>query len=377
MNGWLPVLSFYPDTTCAGRTIPLLLEPMKLGIIGKPQCGKTTVFNAASQQLETVGDFSQSSHRAIIKVPDPRVDRIAEIIKPDKVTYAEIEFLDAPGFTGKGKEAGASEINPEIRLMDALILVIDYFSDGAEPERDIHNLIDEMILSDQVLIESNIEKKSRKIKLTGDKAGAHELELLQKCLDHLEKEKPLIDMEFSEDDDKLLRGYMFLTRKPLLIVLNISEDKLPEAKKIQRDFDRFIRPNKQELMVMCGKIQMELVSLDEDERQAFLQELGISGLAVDRFVQQSYGLLGLISFLTTGPPETRAWTIKKGTSAQKAAGVIHSDIERGFIRAEVVKFDDFIRLKTPAAIKAAGKMRLEGKEYIVEDGDVILFRFNV
>jgi len=350
---------------------------MKLGIIGKPQCGKTTIFNAASHQQETVGDFSQSSHRAIIKVPDSRVDRIAEIEKPKKITYAEIEFLDAPGFTGKGKEAGTAEINPEIRMMDALILVIDYFSDEADPERYIHNLIDEMILSDQVLIENNIDKKSRKIKLTGDKAGAHELDLLKKCQAHLEEEKPLIDMEFSNEDDKLLRGYMFLTRKPLLIVLNISEDKLPEAEKIQRDFDRFIRPNKLELMVMCGKIQMELVSLAEDEREAFLQELGISGMAVDRFVQKSYGLLGLISFLTTGPPETRAWTIKSGTNAHKAAGVIHSDIERGFIRAEVVKFDDFIQLKTPAAIKAAGKMRLEGKEYIVGDGDVILFRFNV
>ncbi|MBN1213444.1 MAG: redox-regulated ATPase YchF [candidate division Zixibacteria bacterium] len=350
---------------------------MKLGIIGKPQCGKTTIFNAASHQQETVGDFSQSSHRAVIKVPDSRVDRIAELIKPDKVTYAEVEFLDAPGFTGKGKEAGAMEINPEIRMMDALILVIDYFSDRADPERYIRNLIDEMILSDQVLIESNLEKKSRKIKLTGDKAGTHELDLLQKCLTHLEEEKPLIDMEFSDDDDKLLRGYMFLTRKPLLIVLNISEDKLPEVDKIQRDFNRFVQPKKQELMVMCGKIQMELVSLDEDERQAFLKELGISGMAVDRFIQKSYGLLGLISFLTTGPPETRAWTIKKGITAQKAAGVIHSDIERGFIRAEVVKFDDFIQLKTPSAIKAAGKMRLEGKEYIIEDGDVILFRFNV
>ncbi|MDD3732459.1 MAG: DUF933 domain-containing protein [candidate division Zixibacteria bacterium] len=350
---------------------------MKLGIIGKPQCGKTTIFNAASQQQEAVGDFSQSLHRAIIKVPDRRVEKIAEISKPDKISFAEIEFLDAPGFTGKGRDAGESEINPELRLMDALILVIDYFSDQADPEHDIRNLIDEMILSDQVLVENNIEKKTRKIKLSGDKTGAHELELLSLCRAHLEQEKPLIELAFTEEDEKLLRGYMFLTRKPFLIVLNISEDKLSGAARIQKEFSHFIMPGKQELMVICGKIQMELVGLEDSEKQLFLKELGISGLAVDRFIQKSYELLGLLSFLTTGPPEARAWTIKKGTTALKAAGVIHSDIERGFIRAEVICYEDFIELKTPAAIKAAGKMRLEGKDYIVQDGDVILFRFNV
>jgi len=350
---------------------------MKLGIIGKPQCGKTTIFNAASNQQEAVGDFSQSSHRAIIKVPDERVDKIAAIEKPKKITYAEIEFLDAPGFTGKGKESSVSELNPEIRLMDTLVLVIDAFSDDADPEQNIKNLIDEMILSDQVLIDNNIKKKSRKIKLTGDKAGVHELELLKKCLEHLEQEKPLIDMEFTDNDDKLLRGYMFVTRKPLLIVLNLSEDKLPRVREIEKEFSNYIKPGEQELLVMCGKIQMELVGLEDDERQMFLEELGIAGLATERFVKKSYELLGLISFLTTGPPETRAWTIKKGTVAQKAAGIIHSDIERGFIRAEVVTYKDFIEFQTPAAIKAAGKMRLEGKEYVVKDGDVILFRFNV
>ena len=350
---------------------------MKLGIIGKPQSGKTTIFNAASNQQEAVGDFSQSSHRAIIKVPDERVDKLAAIDKPKKITYAEIEFLDAPGFTGKGKESAPGEINPELKLMDALVPVIDAFSADADPRQNIKNLIDEMILSDQVLIDNNIEKKSRKIKLTGDKAGAHELDLLKKCLEHLEQEKPLIDLAFSEEEDKLLRGYMFVTRKPLLIVLNIAEDQLPRAQEIEKEFADFVRPGKQELIVMCGKIQMELVGLEDEERQMFLDELGIAGLATERFIKKSYDLLGLISFLTSGSPETRAWTIKKGTVAQKAAGVIHSDIERGFIRAEVVSFDDFIAHQTPAAIKAAGKMRLEGKEYIVRDGDVILFRFNV
>ncbi|MFZ5981582.1 MAG: DUF933 domain-containing protein [Candidatus Zixiibacteriota bacterium] len=350
---------------------------MKLGIIGKPQSGKTTIFNAASKQQEAVGDFSQSSHRAIIKVLDERVDKIAAIDNPKKITYAEIEFLDAPGFTGKGKESSPGEINPELKQMDALILVIDAFSVDASPRHNLKNLIDEMILSDQVLIDSNIEKKSRKIKLTGDKAGAYELDLLKKCLSHLELEKPLIDLDFSEDDDKLLRGYMFITRKPSLIVLNIAEDQLPRTKEIEKEYADFVRPGKQEFMVMCGKIQMELVGLEDEERQMFLDELGITGMATERFIKKAYDLLGLISFLTSGAPESRAWTIKKGTNAQKAAGVIHSDIERGFIRAEVVAYEDYITYQTPAAIKAAGKMRLEGKDYIVRDGDVILFRFNV
>lgn len=350
---------------------------MKLGIIGKPQSGKTTVFNAASGQQEAVGDYSQAIHKAIIKVPDERVDKLAEIVQPKKVTYAEIEFLDAPGISGKGKESTDLEISSDLRQMDALIVVLDAFTGESDPKADLQDIVDEMILADQVMIESNIEKRERKAQLTGDKTGQREVELLKRCLASLEEMKPLIDLDMTDDEKKSLRGYMFMTQKPILIVLNIPEDKLSEQKALLQQFDDVIKPDKCEAVALCGKIEMELVTLEDDDRQMFMDELGIKTPAVDKVIQKSYALLGQISYLTAGEPEVRAWTIRKGTNAQKAAGVIHSDIERGFIRAEVVKYDDYVELQTAAAIKAAGKMRLEGKEYIVGDGDVILFRFNV
>ena len=350
---------------------------MKLGIIGKPQCGKTTIFNAAAGKTEAVGDFSQASHRAVIKVPDERVEKLAELVQPKKITFAEIEFLDAPGFTGKGKEAGGHEINPELRLMDALMLVVDAFSPQSNPEQYIPNLIAEMILDDLAIVENNIDKKSRKMKLTGDKSAARELELLELCKSHLESEKPLIDIDFTPEDEKMLRGYTFLSQKPLLLVLNISEEDIPEAENWYQKYAHYVSPGKYDVAVVCGKIEAELVSLDPEDRAVFMAELGITKPAVELVVQKAYALLGLISFLTVGKPEARAWTIRKGSTAVQAAGAIHSDIEKGFIRAEVTSYEDYITYKTPAALKAAGKTRLEGKEYIVQDGDVILFRFNV
>lgn len=350
---------------------------MKLGIIGKPQSGKTTIFNAAADAHEAVGDFSQSVHRAVIRVPDERVEKLADIVNPKKATHAEIEFLDAPGFSGEGKHSSRLEVHPDLRKMDAFMLVVDAFSGTSNPESEIRSLIDEMILVDQAMLEGMIDRKTRKIKLAGDKSEERDLELLRRCIAHLEQEKPLLEMPLSEEETRQLRGHQFLSQKPLLIVLNISEDNLAESGKIAEKFSSLREPGKREVVVVCGKIEAELVGLEREERKQFLSELGIARPAMEQVIQQSYELLGLISFLTAGEPEVRAWTIHKGTSAQKAAGVIHSDIERGFIRAEVVRYEDYIQHKTAAALKAAGKQRLEGKEYIVQDGDVILFRFNV
>lgn len=350
---------------------------MKLGLIGKPQSGKTTIFNAAAGMQESVGDYSQAIHRAVIKVPDPRLQTLADIVQPKKITPAEIEFLDAPGLSGKGRESGAVEFNAELRQMDAYIMVVDCFSPDARPEADIRSLLEEMMLLDQLLIENAIEKKEKKAKMTGDKKEAGELDLLKRCAAHLEKELPLIELNLPDDEQKMIRGYMFLSQKPLLITLNISEEKLAESDQVRKSMAQFIQTGKRELAVVCGKIEMELVTLDPTERVSFMADLGITAPAVDQVIQKSYALLGLISFLTAGEPEVRAWTIRKGTNAQRAAGVIHSDIERGFIRAEVVAYDDYVTHKTPAAIKAAGKFRLEGKEYPLVDGDVVLFRFNV
>jgi len=350
---------------------------MKLGILGRPQSGKTTVFNAAACQSEAVGDFSKATHRSLIKIPDNRLLELAKLVNPKKITYATVEFLDTPGLSGHGKASKSLEISAELRQAEAFMLVVDAFSPDAKPEVDIRSLIDEMILLDHLLVESNLERRARKVKLTGDKSEAREIELLSECLVQLEQEKPLIDCEFNPDDEKKLKGYQFLTQKPILVVLNISECDIENAEEIVLKYSSFFREGKCELTVMCGKIEMELVSLDNDEREMFMTDLGITASATDVVIQKSYKLLGLISFLTAGEPEVRAWTIRAGTTAQMAAGVIHSDIERGFIRAEVTAYDDYITLKSQAAIKAAGKQRLEGKQYLVTDGDVILFRFNV
>lgn len=350
---------------------------MKLGIIGKPQCGKTSIFNAASGQQAAVGDFSQSSHRAIVKVPDERVDKLSEIAQSEKITYAEIELLDAPGFTGKGRASGPLEISPELHQVDALIMVIDGFSPESDPQRFVPNLMDEMILADEVAIEANLEKKKRKFKVTGDKSGNREIDLLKRCLEHLENEKPLIDFELDSDETKLLHGYGFLSAKPILVVINISEDRIPQTDAIRQECSDFMVEGKRDLAVICGAIEMELATLDGDDRQMFMEDLGIKVAAVDKVIQKSYNLLGLISFLTMGPKESRAWPIRAGMVAQEAAGAVHSDIARGFIRAEVTRYEDILEYRTAAALKAAGKTRLEGKTYVVKDGDEILFRFNV
>jgi hypothetical protein len=215
------------------------------------------------------------------------------------------------------------------------------------------------------------------MKVTGDKTALQGLDLLKKVLGILENEQPLLDADFTPEEEKELRGFQFLSQKPLLVVLNISEEALADKEKIYNEHASIVAPGKRELAVICGKIQADLIGLDEEDQQMFMEDLGIKEKATDKLIQQSYALLGLISYLTAGEPEVRAWTIKKGTTAVKAAGVIHSDIERGFIRAEVVAYSDYDELETAAAMKAAGKSRLEGKEYVVADGDVILFRFNV
>ncbi len=349
---------------------------MRLGIIGAPQSGKTTIFNAAAGQQEAVGDFSQAVRRAVIKVPDDRLGALAEIFQPKKITPAEIEFVDAPGLSGSSS-GGAQEFSPELRQMDAFIAVINAFTEDASPRTAIDNLVAEMIILDQALLESNIDKRERKANLTGDKSEQQELDLLRRCLQHLEAERPVIELELAPNEEKALRGYQLLSQKPLLFVLNIGENDLGRVAALSDEFGDVVVPGQRDLVAVCGKIEMELMALEDEERTAFMTDLGITAPATELVIQKSYALLGFISFLTAGDPEVRAWTIREGTRAQDAAATIHSDIARGFIRAEVVSFADQIEHRTSANLKAAGKMRLEGKEYIVADGDVILFRFNV
>jgi GTP-binding protein YchF len=351
---------------------------MRLGIIGLPQSGKTTLFNAVSGLSEAVGDYSRAVHKAIIKVPDRRLDDLAELTKPAKVTHAEIEFLDAAGFSGKGKENKAElEITPELRNMDALAIVIDYFSEESNPERDIQTMLDEMTLADMAVLENNIAKIKHLIKIAGKHERKPELEILKRCQEALNDGKLIAELPLTDEESKIIRGYAFLTLKPHLIVINISEDKLSSTAQIAEKYSSWDKVGIRETAVVCGKIEMELAQLGDEERKNFLEELGIERPAMDRFIRQSYHLLGLISFFTIGPPEARAWTIRKGTVALKAAGIIHTDFERGFIRAEVASYEDYMKYHTLPALKAAAKVHIEGKDYQVRDGDVILFRFNV
>jgi len=352
---------------------------MKLGIIGLPQSGKTTIFNAVSGQQEAVGDYSRTVHRAVIKVPDERLDNLAEIINPKKVTHAEIEFLEAAGFSGKGKEAkdDIGSLTPELRLMDALVIVLDAFSENAAPEEDYRTIIDEMILADLIVIEHNIEKLERTIQLTGKKERALELEVLKRCHKALNEEKLISELGLEPNEEKAVRGYAFLTLKPFLLTFNISEDELENYSELYKAYEKYCKEQIRDISVICGKIEMELSVLDDEARKEFLEELNIERPVVEKFIRKSYHLEGLISFFTVGDPECRAWTIREGTTAKKAAGAVHTDMERGFIRAEVASYEDYVEYKTLPALKSAAKLHIEGKDYIVQDGDVILFRFNV
>lgn len=350
---------------------------MKLGIIGLPQSGKTSLFNAASGMAVEVGDFSQKEHRAIIKVPDNRLDQLTTLLTTRKITYAEIEFLDAAAFTGKGKQAGEISIPAELRLMDAFIIVLDAFTGERDPKKDLQIIMEEMILADLAVVENNVEKIARLIKVTGKRERARELELLEKCRDILNEEKMVGELDLGDEDWKTLRGYAFLTQKPQLLVLNISEEKLADFERLHSDFSKYNAEGRRDIAIVCARIEMELAALPQGDRRAFLDDLGIEKPVIDEVIQRSYTLLGLISFFTIGEPECRAWTIKKGSAAPKAAGAIHTDFERGFIKAEVATFDDYMVYKTLPGLKAAAKLHIEGKDYIVQDGDVILFRFNV
>ncbi len=352
---------------------------MKIGIIGLPQSGKTTIFKAAAGKAEAVGDYSQASHRAIIKVPDRRLDRLSELLQPPKTTFAEIDYLDICAFSGKGRHSDTSSINiPEdLHYADALMVVINCFAPDASPEKDFGLFTEELILSDQIVVERNLEKRQRAAKLAADKEALHETEILQKCLQSLENIMPLSRVEFADNELPHIKNYNFLSLRPLLVVLNIAENDIGRESGWQDRFKQHEVPGTMEFVTICGKIEMELAQLEPEDREEFLKDLGLSRAAMELLIQKSYSLMGLISFFTVAGPEVRAWTVRTGTTARKAAGAVHTDMEKGFIRAEVVKFADFDHYGSMNAAKEAGKYRLEGKEYIVEDGDVIFFRFNV
>jgi ribosome-binding ATPase len=369
---------------------------MKIGIVGLPQVGKTTIFNLLTQGRVDTSSWggSRDAHLGIAQVPDPRVDRLAEIVKPKKVTYATVEYVDLPGLSrGEGKAAldgqtkdMATYLN-SLKNVDTLLHVVRAFDDPnlphvegtVDPLRDIGLFELEMIFSDLAIVEKRLERLSKDLK----KAKSPELELENEVLlrfkTALESEQPLRNLELTAEEEKRVRGFTFLSAKPMLLVLNMSDQDAPKLGRVVEEYGL----QKQALMcnigitAVCGKIESEIAALAHEDARLFMEDLGLTGRALDRINQNSYALLGVFSFYTAGEPEVRAWTIPRNTTAMNAAGVIHTDIEKGFIKAEVVSFDDMVALGSFQAAKSKGVLRLEGKDYCVQEGDVILFRFNV
>lgn len=353
---------------------------MKVGLVGFAGSGKTTIFNTLTGLAAEVGGYGakEKANVGVIKVPDPRVDELGALFNPKKKTFAEISFVDVAGPQADQAERAESGLDPKLvqhmREADALVHVVRAFDNPmllqeADAARDIRAFDDELILTDLVQIENRIQR------LKKEKDKDREADLMQRLKSALEEERLLRDLELAPEELTMMAGFRFLSLKPLLLLLNVGEGSA--ANEPPAGVVELAKSKGLSVIAMSGKVEMEIAQLEMDEQREFLQDLGITELARDRFIRAAYQILDLISFLTAGEDECRAWSIRRGTIAQKAAGVIHSDIERGFIRAEVVRFEDLIALGSEAKCREQGKLRLEGKEYTVQDGDVIHFRFNV
>jgi GTP-binding protein YchF len=361
---------------------------MKVAIIGLANSGKTTIFNALTGlNLETTiyPTLIAEPHIGVVKVPDKRVDKLSEIYKRKKTIYATVEYIDYIGLT-KGDVQQNRKVFDLIKDADAIVHVIRGFEDesivhpmgNVNPRRDAETIELEMIFGDLELVDKRLDRMQQGLK-RGKKPDEAEKKILLKCKEALEKETALRDIDFTVEEQKVMRNLQFMSIKPELVVLNVSEQEISsdKTKSTTKELKEYFTGRHIRILTLCGEIDMEIAQLSPEEAKAFLDDLKIQEPALNRLIHVSYDLLGLISFITVGEDEVRAWTIKKGTDAQRAAGKIHSDIERGFIRAEVVSFDDFIVQGNMAGVREKGLLRLEGKTYEVKDGDIINFRFNV
>ena len=355
---------------------------MQLGILGLPKSGKTTLFNilTASHQATDKYSTSAQTNMGMATVRDPRLEALRDLFNPKRYVPATVQYVDIPGMK-RGESAESLDL-AKLKTVDALVHVVRAFEDpeilhpegSVDPARDVAMVDLELILADHTIVEKRLERldKATKRGLTPEEQRERAI-LADVVMPALESEKPLREVELDPEDEKRLRGFQLLSAKPLLLVINVDETRAaesPEALGIA------VRPAVRAVTV-SAPIEQEISALPPEEQREFLADLGLAAPSLDRVTRASYDLLGVISFFTVGEDEVRAWTIRRGTKAREAAGAIHSDIERGFIRAEVVHCDDLIRLKTMAACRDAGLLRLEGKEYVMKDGDVAHFRFNV
>jgi hypothetical protein len=367
---------------------------VKVGIVGLPLVGKSTIFNMLTHghaDTSSWGGGKTEAHIGVSHVPDAKLDRLHKLFQQKKIVYATIEYVDLPGLArGEGKAADSREMNAylsSLKNVDALVHVVRAFEDenlphpegNVDPQRDIDLFEVEMIFSDLAIVEKRIERLSKDLK----KAKTAELELENEILERfkaaLEQEKPLRDLALTDEEHKRVRGFTFLSAKPVLVVVNLGDGESAKIPRVVEEYglQRQAAQNKVGVAAVCGKIENEIAALAEEDARLFMEDLGIPESGLARIVHQSYSLLGMISFYTIGDHEVRAWTIPKGSTALQAAGAIHTDFEHGFIKAEVVAYDDMIELGSFSAARNKGVLRLEGKETIVQEGEVILFRFHV